>query len=251
MFAVSVLMKRRVSEQMESCKMSHENISVGSTCERVEEPVDRTGSPAMSLSECNFPPSQDSEGSILDSNDISRGSSQEAVSKSGSEYAKSITMQCNECKKKARNSQWSQLSLKSFFKKSTNIENAVNDYCTGNSNNQAETSQPDPHVLETPSLLDHNGSPKQSELDNACDQDLTKPNDSSTKKEKSDMASLEWQRIQQLMQNSIPLCKGHKELCVARVVKKQGPNSGRRFYVCARAEVISYVFIEWFWVLCF
>ncbi|PNX54469.1 DNA-(apurinic or apyrimidinic site) lyase 2-like protein, partial [Trifolium pratense] len=33
-----------------------------------------------------------------------------------------------------------------------------------------------------------------------------------------------------------PLCKGHKEPCIPRVVKKQGANFGRRFYVCARAE---------------
>ncbi|XP_043713869.1 DNA-(apurinic or apyrimidinic site) endonuclease 2 isoform X2 [Telopea speciosissima] len=58
----------------------------------------------------------------------------------------------------------------------------------------------------------------------------------SSEKEKNDAALLEWRRIQQFMQNSVPLCKGHKEPCVARVVKKAGPNLGRRFYVCARAE---------------
>jgi len=73
-----------------------------------------------------------------------------------------------------------------------------------------------------------------------CDPDLAGPNGSSTKEEKSNVASLEWQRIKQLMQNSIPICKGHKEPCIARVVKKQGPNFGRRFYVCARAEVICF-----------
>ncbi|XP_048347027.1 DNA-(apurinic or apyrimidinic site) endonuclease 2 [Sphaerodactylus townsendi] len=31
-----------------------------------------------------------------------------------------------------------------------------------------------------------------------------------------------------------PQCKVHGEPCVLRTVKKQGPNSGRRFYVCAR-----------------
>ncbi|XP_046561205.1 DNA-(apurinic or apyrimidinic site) endonuclease 2-like isoform X1 [Haliotis rubra] len=33
-----------------------------------------------------------------------------------------------------------------------------------------------------------------------------------------------------------PLCKGHKEACVIRMVKKDGPNKFRQFYVCARAE---------------
>lgn len=44
--------------------------------------------------------------------------------------------------------------------------------------------------------------------------------------------------LQQVMQNSIPLCKGHREPCVARVVRKRGANFGRRFYVSARAEVL-------------
>ncbi|XP_065067010.1 DNA-(apurinic or apyrimidinic site) endonuclease 2-like [Rhopilema esculentum] len=33
-----------------------------------------------------------------------------------------------------------------------------------------------------------------------------------------------------------PLCEGHKEDCVLRTVKKQGPNLGRQFYCCARPE---------------
>ena len=34
----------------------------------------------------------------------------------------------------------------------------------------------------------------------------------------------------------VPLCKGHKEPCVLRMVKKEGPNKGRQFYTCARGE---------------
>ncbi|KAK7101652.1 DNA-(apurinic or apyrimidinic site) endonuclease 2-like [Littorina saxatilis] len=33
-----------------------------------------------------------------------------------------------------------------------------------------------------------------------------------------------------------PPCKGHKEPCVLRTVKKPGPNKGKQFYVCARPE---------------
>ena len=33
-----------------------------------------------------------------------------------------------------------------------------------------------------------------------------------------------------------PLCKGHNEPCVLRMVKKEGPNKGRQFYTCARGE---------------
>lgn len=34
----------------------------------------------------------------------------------------------------------------------------------------------------------------------------------------------------------IPLCKGHREPCVLRTVKKPGPNLGRHFYMCARPQ---------------
>ena len=33
-----------------------------------------------------------------------------------------------------------------------------------------------------------------------------------------------------------PVCKGHNETCVLRMVKKAGPNKGRQFYTCARGE---------------
>ncbi|MED6208013.1 Aminopeptidase 2 mitochondrial, variant 2 [Stylosanthes scabra] len=79
---VSVLMKRQVSEG-------------------IEEPVEKTSLPAMfPCDNSNYPQSQDSEGSTLELNDICGSSSQEAVSKSGSEYAKSVTTQCNMSKKK-------------------------------------------------------------------------------------------------------------------------------------------------------
>lgn len=34
----------------------------------------------------------------------------------------------------------------------------------------------------------------------------------------------------------VPLCKGHKEPCVLRMVKKDGPNKFKQFYVCAKPE---------------
>lgn len=33
-----------------------------------------------------------------------------------------------------------------------------------------------------------------------------------------------------------PLCKGHKEPCVERTVKKKGPNFNRKFFACARGD---------------
>ncbi|XP_047157639.1 DNA-(apurinic or apyrimidinic site) endonuclease 2 [Vigna umbellata] len=234
---VSVLMKRKVSEQIKSCKMAHEDIAIHSTYEG-EEPVNRAASSATSPNECRILPRQVYKGSILKPNELSGGSSQEAVSKSVNESEKSIMHKCKKPNKKARNSQWSQLSLRSFFQRSTNLDNDINGSSyTDCSISQDEPSQPNPQLHETPTVSDHSISPKQCSLDtDARDQDLAGPKDSSTKEEKSNVASLEWQRIQQLMQNSIPICKGHKEPCIARVVKKQGPNFGRRFYVCARAE---------------
>lgn len=58
----------------------------------------------------------------------------------------------------------------------------------------------------------------------------------SDEKEKAKIAALEWRKIQDTMNRSVPVCKGHGEPCVARVVKKAGPNIGRGFYVCARAK---------------
>ncbi|KAM0873587.1 hypothetical protein ACQ4PT_037975 [Festuca glaucescens] len=49
------------------------------------------------------------------------------------------------------------------------------------------------------------------------------------------VATLEWQRIQQRMKMTLPLCKGHREPCIPRSVKK-GSNIGRQFYVCGRAQ---------------
>ncbi|KAL6220692.1 hypothetical protein ACLB2K_008448 [Fragaria x ananassa] len=90
--------------------------------------------------------------------------------------------------------------------------------------------------MKTSMPENQNGNLEQCELHSSAsirDGDQDELIASSSKKEKNSLALLEWQRLQQVMQNSIPLCKGHKELCVARVVKKQGPNFGRRFYVCA------------------
>lgn len=236
-------MKRRVSD---SCKMAVSDISVVSTSERIEEPNDMIGS---STRECDFLPNKDSERSILEPNKLSTGSSLETVSKSGSLFKKSKIQKCNESKKKARNSQSSQLSLRSFFQKSTNLDNGIKDSCIGFSDSQAEPSQPNSQSLENSTVFDHSSSPVQDEASAACDQDLAELNDSSRKEEKSNVASQEWQRIQKMMQNSIPLCKGHKEPCIARVVKKQGANFGRRFYVCARAEVICFCQVALYVVL--
>ncbi|KAF3529981.1 hypothetical protein DY000_02036456, partial [Brassica cretica] len=117
-------------------------------------------------------------------------------------------------KKKVRRIQSSQqLSLKSFF-----TSKSAASYASSSQSIAEPTvsSKGDDELTTTSSQeLDQSGSPA---------------------KQKNDAALMEWQRIQNLMQNSIPVCKGHKEACVTRVVKKPGPTFGRRFYVCSRAE---------------
>lgn len=69
----------------------------------------------------------------------------------------------------------------------------------------------------------------------AEDQDKTNVSSCSLSTDKCNAAALEWQRIQQKMKMTLPRCKGHREPCISRSVKK-GPNVGRLFYVCPRAQ---------------
>ncbi|XP_071710354.1 DNA-(apurinic or apyrimidinic site) endonuclease 2 [Rutidosis leptorrhynchoides] len=123
-----------------------------------------------------------------------------------------------ERKKKSKKGQSSQLSLKSFFSSST-ANKDVKSISTDISFERCETV-----IL------------KDSEFNTSEPDQVQCEPDTSSQTDKSKSALLEWQRIQQFMQNSIPVCKGHGEQCVSRVVKKAGPTFGRRFYVCARAE---------------
>ena len=52
---------------------------------------------------------------------------------------------------------------------------------------------------------------------------------------KSTTQALEWQKLMKGPKPA-PLCKGHKEPCVIRTVKKVGPNLHRQFYCCARPQ---------------
>ncbi|KAL5557557.1 hypothetical protein UlMin_039793 [Ulmus minor] len=137
-------------------------------------------------------------------------------------------------KKKAKKNQGSQLTLNSFFQKRSINSNVV-EKGTDNPNNQVNDVEPNNEPNEPLVEDDQNDTSRPCELNSsASTQDLDEP--SSCNLEKNNVALLEWQRIQQMMQSSIPLCKGHREPSVARVVKKQGPNFGRRFYCCVRAE---------------
>ncbi|XP_010531085.1 PREDICTED: DNA-(apurinic or apyrimidinic site) lyase 2 [Tarenaya hassleriana] len=130
-------------------------------------------------------------------------------------------------RKRARKSQSCQLSLKSFFASSSKVTDA-RDVCSV----QAD-------ILNSDQSFRADNISEDGEQRSNRDQSGPSTDEregGSSEKNKNNAALQEWQRIQNLMQNSIPLCKGHKEQCVARVVKKPGPTFGRRFYVCARAE---------------
>lgn len=168
----------------------------------------------------------------------SQGSSTEATcSKTqclGSNSAKPVP--CVESKKKARQGQWSQLSLRSFFQKSSS--DGISRSGMNVSLNQGDVSNSDHSYNKSSSNNDESNTRKNLELEISLSiQDHSELDAShSTVKEKRTVALAEWQRIQEVMQNSIPICKGHNEPCVARIVRKSGPNMGRRFFVCARAE---------------
>lgn len=164
------------------------------------------------------------------------GSRSSQISVLGSQSNANI-LPCIATKKKARLGQGSQLTLNSFFQKRTHRSETSSSSFADSKLCQTDISYSQIEPDGVPSAADESGAPKDcrsSAIDNnqhkcqldACDSD----------KEKRKVALQEWQRIQQLMQNSVPLCKGHQEPCVPRVVKKAGPNLGRRFYACARAE---------------
>ncbi|XP_019054693.1 PREDICTED: DNA-(apurinic or apyrimidinic site) lyase 2 isoform X5 [Nelumbo nucifera] len=246
----SLLMKRHVAARDKndgvSEVVSDANIKVESCSENAKSSFSDEKVPASN---------EESQGFGLRKNehfsDVSSMASENTMTMSRSKSTKSISFECMATRKKARHSNCSQLTLSSFFKKKLNHDVFDTD---GSDFSLVQVDKSDvkagsPHVTgemilpsETPLGDDKSSICKKNELN------TTPPapyhaniNDcGSSGKEKNNVALLEWQRIQEHMQNSIPLCKGHSEPCVTRVVKKEGPNLGRRFYVCARAEVLTH-----------
>ncbi|KAJ0966983.1 hypothetical protein J5N97_023900 [Dioscorea zingiberensis] len=165
-----------------------------------------------------------------------------------SEEVNSQAHRCPIVRKKARHNTCSQLTLRSFFQQSKSLASDSGYLDT-------KPSPSGPSLLDAGMEKDNSSQttegadryPTGNAEDSACKvsgsgldllvEDQSYINvDFSSQREKANIAALEWQRIQQKMKMSIPLCKGHSEPCVARCVKKEGPNIGRRFYVCARAQ---------------
>lgn len=224
-------MKRQVSEQVEVCEMStsclEEDVTIRS-CSRGSKRSSGDCEPSGSLSGESCASSNRNYGSVnLEAHEQSRNSAAVGVSDTadGNQYS--------EVKKKAKKGRASQLSLRSFFQR--NLDSCNKDEkSSGNFSLNVVHTQKSDNQTNCNFAKDEDGrSLQQNDLNTSA----SPLDQSSLGKGKNDVALLEWQRIQQVMQNSIPLCKGHREPCVSRVVKKAGPNFGRRFYTCPRAEV--------------
>lgn len=217
----SILMKRRMTERVDPSL-----VDISAT-----EEDSKNVSYVRTLHSCTVSSIEPSS-SIADAGEdgLSGSENMQVLATVGHEHNRSVTDVPK--KKKAKQNQPSQLSLMSFFQKVPNS----NENCRGSAEdglkNQETVFKSQDFLKEIPEVdrernFDEIASAEEhSMLTTGCPPE----NDKKT------AALLEWQRIHQLMQDSIPLCEGHREPCVSRVVKKPGPNFGRRFYVCARAE---------------
>ncbi|XP_075484244.1 DNA-(apurinic or apyrimidinic site) endonuclease 2 isoform X2 [Primulina tabacum] len=211
------------------------SLSEGSNCMLEERVASKCCSQLMkrSLQSCSASSSTLTKHEGLSSGDISEGFCEKSSNDFNGTEELSKSFSTVESNKKTRKSQLSQLSLKSYFKKTFGVIDNSESICADKKLNQAEMSSP---LLEVNGTLDE-GAQCDAELQSEQGTSIQEDDSSQpSEKERNGLALVEWQRIQQIMQTSIPLCKGHKEPCVPRVVKKSGPNIGRRFYVCARAE---------------
>lgn len=229
---VSILMKRQMTERVDVSVVASE-----ATIEDFKE-ARLVGSEKRTINSCGI---------------SSIGASSSMMEATEGEASDSTHMQCIatnghwndrlifevQKKKKLKQNQQSQTSLTSFFRKVTSSSEKLANDPSIKQENICEPHENTERILikkenaQGISKVDEEGNVK--EIVSAEKKDTT-TTCCHAQNEKKTTAVLEWQRIQQLMQDSIPICEGHHEPCVARVVKKPGPNFGRRFYVCARAE---------------
>ncbi|KFK30237.1 hypothetical protein AALP_AA7G235300 [Arabis alpina] len=224
----SVFMKRQANEQAKAIEVSCSSTSQSNatpSCREISAGLLRNCDLTSVSPEESCSLEKESTRSLTETDSTFKGSADklsDGICVSSMRAAK-ISRDGN--KNKARKIQSSQLSLKSYFTTNSKVnytEEKSSSYVSSTQSSQAE-------IITEPT---HSNKEASEPTTSTQEQDQS---DSSTK-QKNNAALMEWQRIQNLMQNSIPLCKGHKEACVSRVVKKPGPTFGRRFYVCARAE---------------
>ncbi|XP_018451608.2 DNA-(apurinic or apyrimidinic site) endonuclease 2 [Raphanus sativus] len=212
----SVLMKRQANEQAKAIEVSCSSSS--QSCGEISTgPLRNCSLTGMSPEEsCSSEKESTVRVTTTSGGSTSNLSDRMCVS---SVRAEDISRDGNRKKVRRIQSSSRQLSLKSFF-----TSKSPSNVSSSQSSSQGES-------ITEPIV---SGKEEDDELTTTSSQEQDQSGSSA--KQKNDAALMEWQRIQNLMQNSIPLCKGHKEACVARVVKKPGPTFGRRFYVCSRAE---------------
>lgn len=240
-FAVSMLARRQTAEHVKSIGQSDSSL-VTDTVQRCKVSMKRSSDDHAVL---DF-----SLDGVVNSSDLKQG---DAVSElvecpqSSPNDASWSKMLCSssspakpvsrvQSKKKPKQSQGFQLSLQSFFQKSSNSIDGISQ--PGISDNPGDVSNSDQFSNGDSMKYDAMNTKTQINI-SIQDHAAAAVADSLclTVEEKRNVAVAEWQRIQEVMQNSIPLCKGHNEPCVARIVRKAGPNLGRKFFVCSRAEV--------------
>lgn len=241
---MSLLLKRQAAEDSAPCKISNSfsrgNIILGNCSRGLNGSFDNSDRSGFLSNESCSSANLETEDSLLKTEESSGGGYPEKAACNTLITHESLDMKAlpeKETRKRVRRS--SQMSLKSFFQKNSVISNDADSANANSSINKADTSESNPIKIPRSDTQISDSGQYLEEY-----QDQSQINASSVEREKNGVALLEWRRIQQVMQNSIPLCKGHKEPCVARVVKKQGPTNGRRFYVCARAEVTRLFFFS-------
>ncbi|PIA57287.1 hypothetical protein AQUCO_00600194v1 [Aquilegia coerulea] len=245
---VSLLSKRQVNAQVKGQSVSQlcdENIKKGS-CDDNDERISQEGCISDSSSAPNHSAIQESQhaNSSVVANAAVSGN---IVVMSKSERRKLIPLGCTKSNKKARHSNSIQRTLGSYFQKKPSPDVDGDCYSSEMSLSQADigSRETESSVLiqelnSSEELLVHprNSFPNNEINVSPSTKDQKDANAWTTENDKHNVALFEWNRIQQLMskRKSVPLCIGHGEPCVARVVKKEGPNLGRKFYVCRRAE---------------
>ncbi|XP_073012565.1 DNA-(apurinic or apyrimidinic site) endonuclease 2 isoform X3 [Typha latifolia] len=237
---VSFLTKGQISEHQGLSSLSSvENIPNEGSDEYITSGTIATHLPNVNLKRKYLDPSVNRDASVI-VNDTERTSLRLENEK--------VSLSCSKSSvnKKARCTTSSQLTIKSFFQKintslcvglesvDTNASNFTVD--TGKfSDELSNLTEPSNYQNVTESAENGHFSMRKDCTDpNVKDQDDVNGSLPLTV-EKDNSAMLQWQWIQQKMKMSLPLCKGHGEPCVPRSVKK-GPNIGRLFYVCARAQ---------------
>ncbi|KAI3922634.1 hypothetical protein MKX01_006323, partial [Papaver californicum] len=251
---VTLLSKRQVAAELKNhgvLQASYDNVNIQSCGDNSKRSLDDC-IVSGSVSIGNFPSSNqkcdDISPSIRKHIDGTSVETEEETA-SGRAWKKLNPLTPNKMKtsKKTRVGDSSQRTLSSYFMKKPNVsvgvDHANSDVLQGQEN--AAVGQ-NGSCLLTKEVNSPNGTPVDNKENKSFPNSqlgLTPPVSDvdacfSSQKEKSDVALCEWQRIQQLMDKhkQVPLCKGHKEPCVPRVVKKPGPNLWRKFYVCCRAE---------------